>query len=589
MQSYAEEPLSGESNVSAFTDPSESVDDGDDGEDGECEDAAADLPACINESSGGVAASISGLLEGPAAVQAQDKALTSVNLRKANEDVVEEDSDKEDEGVEEGEDDDEEEGSVEETAARVWEQVRAFAKEGKGLRAIELFQQFDKDKSGGIDPCEFAAALARVGVTRASLLPSSSSKRRVWESVNQRTRESMRPVSASVAAAVLKLADADNSGTLDFKELKHALQRPKTPARAPQATPKVDSKTFSRAMAEAGRGSSRNISTEKRINRTTASTEESFENNVDEQRQPRDVSHHDDDSSKEDGDTVRSPGQTNCRPTSEARESKSARMMPARSAKAKNTSNAGGRVTSSLVRGGDVDRSEDEDSSSSMDDFIADDDDEDEEFEDSDDEIDSCDSDQEDEEHSDGSHNDDKKKIESNKTVGRGSSKVTEAARAAASREVRARTEPEEAQQFATRMPSLAKLLSQADGPHDSDNDDDEDDDDEDDEDGDDDKNCEEEEVECDEDRDVEFENSDSMVNESAPRKRNCETPSTDAGREKAKCVAGKSPLPRSLVDAAAEDDSSDSDDDSLPTSFKGIDDLNVSRELFDTDEEDGE
>jgi len=595
VQSYAEEPLSGESNVSAFTEPSTNDDDTEGGggrADNSEGSATASVPASMNESSGGgTAASASKSTEGLAQAPLRATTLSSeIRVKNEEEEDEEEGEEEEYEGDSNEEEVDEDE-TVEDTAARVWERVRAFAKEGKGLRAIELFQQFDKDKSGGIDPFEFAAALARVGVTRGSLKSSN----RTEKSINK-----VQPVSASVAAAVLKLADADHSGTLDFKELKHALQRPKTSARSSQATSKVDSKPSSRGVAKtpsAGSGKRTNVvSIDKRGERSRAAAEESSAGDVYEQGEGRVTSRAEDNNYEEDGDSILSPIQAKRQRSSETREIKTARITPARLVKSKSAKDTGGRVASSLVRGGDADRSEDEDedSSSSIDDFIADDD-EDEEFEESDDVVDSDDSDQQDEGHSDDSQDEKSEKVSSpnegagkktnreshvdmkgpsTKSRARTSSKSTEAARVAASKELRDRTDAAEAQQFAKQLPGLAKLLArQADGPHDSDDEDEDVDDDEVDDEDDDDE------------EDAESENSTLAGEESVTEKGNREIEEAEGSEKKEKWAPGKSALPRSLVDAAAEDDSSD--DDSLPTSFTNHGDHSVSRELFDTDEED--
>jgi hypothetical protein len=47
-------------------------------------------------------------------------------------------------------------------AAVVWERMREFAKEEGGLRALDLFRQFDHGRVGCLEALDFQAALEKV-------------------------------------------------------------------------------------------------------------------------------------------------------------------------------------------------------------------------------------------------------------------------------------------------------------------------------------------------------------------------------------------------------------------------------------------
>jgi hypothetical protein len=53
-------------------------------------------------------------------------------------------------------------------AALVWATVRTFARQEGGLRLLEVFREFDRDRSGAIDLEEFTAALHRMGIVASA-------------------------------------------------------------------------------------------------------------------------------------------------------------------------------------------------------------------------------------------------------------------------------------------------------------------------------------------------------------------------------------------------------------------------------------
>jgi len=86
---------------------------------------------------------------------------------------------------------------TENAAKLIWKRMRDFAAEGDGLRAVSLFEKFDKGGSGRIDVAEFRAALMLMGITG---------------------------VSVGMANAVIQSADADFSDKVNYRDMLKALK-----------------------------------------------------------------------------------------------------------------------------------------------------------------------------------------------------------------------------------------------------------------------------------------------------------------------------------------------------------------------------
>jgi len=90
---------------------------------------------------------------------------------------------------------------TEEAAAYIWEHLRAYMHDSKGgTRALDLFREIDKDKSGKIDVDEFVAALNHIG---------------------------MPGVTTRVAKAAIKTIDPNGDGELEYKEIAPMLKEPR--------------------------------------------------------------------------------------------------------------------------------------------------------------------------------------------------------------------------------------------------------------------------------------------------------------------------------------------------------------------------
>jgi len=90
---------------------------------------------------------------------------------------------------------------TEEAADYIWEHLRAYMHDSKGgTRALDLFREIDKDKSGKIDVDEFIAALNHMG---------------------------MPGVTTRVAKAVIKTIDPNGDGELEYQEIAPMLKEPR--------------------------------------------------------------------------------------------------------------------------------------------------------------------------------------------------------------------------------------------------------------------------------------------------------------------------------------------------------------------------
>ena len=83
-----------------------------------------------------------------------------------------------------------------EAAALIWERLQIYVKL-ESTRFLEIFREFDKDRSGAIDAGEFEKALRRIGVVGAS---------------------------PKAVQAVIDTADPNGDGVLEYKELLRALR-----------------------------------------------------------------------------------------------------------------------------------------------------------------------------------------------------------------------------------------------------------------------------------------------------------------------------------------------------------------------------
>jgi len=88
---------------------------------------------------------------------------------------------------------------TEEAAEVIWDRMRAYMKEKGGKRATDLFKEIDKDRSGKIDADEFKAALVKMGIE----VPKKK-----------------------VIKAIMKTADPNGDGELEYKELLAVLKQP---------------------------------------------------------------------------------------------------------------------------------------------------------------------------------------------------------------------------------------------------------------------------------------------------------------------------------------------------------------------------
>jgi len=110
-----------------------------------------------------------------------------------------EDDDVEGEDDEENEEEEEEEGesTKEEATQDILRRMRLYAKENGGMRATELFETFDKDKSGKIEIRELRAAMLLMGIEDATIQDAKD---------------------------ILAIIDCDGDGKLDYHELLKALK-----------------------------------------------------------------------------------------------------------------------------------------------------------------------------------------------------------------------------------------------------------------------------------------------------------------------------------------------------------------------------
>lgn len=95
-----------------------------------------------------------------------------------------------------------------EAAALIWERLQIYVKL-ESTRFLEIFREFDKDRSGTIDAAEFERALRHIGVVGAS---------------------------PKAVQAVIDTADPNGDGVLEYKELTRALNNFKFRGEMPSTT-----------------------------------------------------------------------------------------------------------------------------------------------------------------------------------------------------------------------------------------------------------------------------------------------------------------------------------------------------------------